>query len=242
MEYQLLGILEELSFIDEQELELDERLKYGKVGVSGLLNIWFGTPSDPSDVAGIIAEWFWTRNLLTLHSVVSADEMDSLLDWANDDLPEDAFLFDVIERIGEPSLRLGLSVACYAAEDGRWVSMDFFDQQQLRADGLTFNMDPTDRQRWLLRSIHTPTRDPEEGLRLTPTGWNVLDAERERRRPIQEARRSKMWIYDGPVDDPEKEAIRQQLLRMAEADPSQRINPRIKRPATPSSTDDPTRA
>lgn len=209
------GRLRDLCYLDERDVDYEQVEEvvrgFGKLGVHGPFAAIFGAERRcTAEVASVYAEFYHRLGYLVLERLLGPAEwtpLTRLREWVGD---RDVRRSEVEDAFGEPSLRVGKRVLCYApADGGRWVFFDCWDEPspryvpgEGRFDG-GLETDP------LVRDVRTPAADFEDGLILTLYG-KVL-------------RWGPGWWIHHPSEtaSEEEQVIADQLRQIDSADPSQ---------------------
>ncbi|MEV0355261.1 hypothetical protein AB0H71_04270 [Nocardia sp. NPDC050697] len=173
--------LRDLCYLDEREEEFEkvrrELLRYGQFGVHGPFAAIFGEQhSCTAEVASIYAEQFHRLGYLKV-ARLEWDSSRSVREWVGEG---DVRRSDVLAAFGEPGLRVGSRVLCYAPADGSgWVFFDCAHDELVRryvpGKGTYENERPPDDP--LIRDVRIPAGTFEERLILPLYGrvqrWGV---------------------------------------------------------------------
>lgn len=166
--------LGDLAFIDDREDELEaaievlrERRLYTPVGVRGWFESRLPAVQDYHDEVASV--WAWIAHglgYLELSRCLTEDEHRAAGRFAGEVIREDATSITVVERLGEPSLRIGyptrhVDVYATAVAGASWVCFDY--------EGVWTDGKPPETV--FLRDTRTiSAQGPPDRVRLTPKG------------------------------------------------------------------------
>ncbi len=176
-----IGILRDISFIDERESELNEQIEklrkrglFTSQGVAGQLTHCFLNAENSKETASIYAEIAYNLGYLKIENLSPVSDWSNIYNnIRNYCKNKDWLLKDVVGSFGSPSLAIGSDwqqIHCYVSEDNRneWI---FFDYCNVIIENVDDEFDRYNlKKNQRLRNVRLPSKMFEQGIVFTPYG------------------------------------------------------------------------
>jgi hypothetical protein len=183
VEIHFLNILDDLSYIDEKESDLEIQLDnlrekglMSPMRVAGRLPDYFSKVCCFSnEIASIYAEIAYNLGYFSVENLCVSEKWDAIFyNIKNFCCNQDRYVNDIITQFGKPSLEIGTiwcPIHVYVSEDHQkgWICFDYWNE-----DLNNFDREPDNRFKFrtnpILRNVRLPKEKFKNGMVYTPYG------------------------------------------------------------------------